>query len=63
MEEGIPAPQLIKVYANTPQSLGGCTILDEELMHELLRIGQAAGPVLGYPILILLTLTVYLTLV
>ena len=47
IEEGVPAPQLVKVYSNTPQSLGGCTVLDEELMQELLRIGQAAGPVLG----------------
>jgi hypothetical protein len=43
VEEGITAAQLAALYANTPQSLGACTVLDEELIEELARVGRHAG--------------------
>ena len=43
VEEGLPAAQLAALYTHTPQSLGACTVLDEELIEELARVGRHAG--------------------
>ena len=45
VEEGLTAAALLKVYAHTPQSMGSCTVLDADVVNELLRIGLSVGPV------------------
>ena len=42
-EEAVPAKDLIKLYCDTPQSLGARTVLDEDITTSLLNIGRGAG--------------------
>ena len=46
LSDGVLSVLLFYIHSSYVFPLGGCTILDEELIQELLRIGQAAGPVL-----------------
>jgi Ca2+-dependent lipid-binding protein len=46
VEEAVSATELLKVYVNTPQSLGCGTRLDEHLVENLLKLGIAAGELL-----------------
>jgi Ca2+-dependent lipid-binding protein len=46
VEEAVSASELLKVYVNTPQSLGCGTKLDEHLVENLLRLGFTAGAML-----------------
>lgn len=42
-EEAVPPLELLKLYCDTPQSLGARTVLDEEITAELLKVGSGAG--------------------
>lgn len=45
--EDIPASELIKIYRQTPQSLGCSSLLDDYLSEKLLEIANTAGYILG----------------
>ena len=46
VEEAMSASELIKLYTNTPQSLGNNTKLEIELTDKLLKLGSTAGEIL-----------------
>ena len=45
-EEAVTANELLKLYCDTPQSLGSRTTLDEDITTALLQIGKGAGIIL-----------------
>lgn len=46
VEDGLTAMEFLKLYSQTPQSLGCCTELNPALTEELLKIGEDIGQML-----------------
>lgn len=47
VEQGVNKYELLKIYANTPASLGAVTELDDDLRRMLIRIGSISGTLFG----------------